>query len=581
VVAVFINFYRLISHRPDFGILEKYFWYESEENGGTGIEGEGEGKFRRVEGMVSGVVSSPAKGAEKIIAPEILIPKRAEYGLEDALLELDILPEEMVEMSDSEKEEITKAINDLVSLHSENPWRYYQSNPGAQADFHKGTGRERWYQGPNKVGKSVPIALEIIYFAMGEHPYRSDIIAPNQGWICGATLKTMAHDILHELRKWMPKKAYIRDNPYMVARFPIIRNGKKVGESEWMIMSYDSDIEVFQGPKVRGIAFNEQPPYRIYTESQSRGDAAIPLDIFGCLCPLQGNDWFQQEVIKPGKADPGGRIQVFQSHSIRENLALTEEVIQAEEKRWKGHPEENARLYGIPSPKSGRVYSLLREEIHRLKGIYTPALDELILIGLDIHPRLPMMGGVCAIDKFNVWRACDEYQGMSADEGKETTEQFANDFADILEKYSKNRIGLFLLDNNARWNERTSGTNQFDVITDVMWERLRLGIMTVGGKDFNTSWHRLTDKMMVKDGLTNFYVAANCIHTWEMFFEHCWADKVNEKETGQSYKPKKTNDHYCNIYEYFMKYDPAYDWRIPDRYTKAKPYIANNPKTGY
>jgi hypothetical protein len=66
-----------------------------------------------------------------------------------------------------------------------------------------------------------------------------------------------------------------------------------------------------------------------------------------------------------------------------------------------------------------------------------------------------------------------------------------------------------------------------------------------------------------------------------MFFEHCWADKVNEKETGQSYKPKKTNDHYCNIYEYFMKYDPAYDWRIPDRYTKAKPYIANNPKTGY
>jgi len=134
------------------------------------------------------------------------------------------------------------------------------------------------------------------------------------------------------------------------------------GGGKWQGKSADVDPKTHGGPTVDLDCLDEECSYAIYQENYQRirkGGylliTATPLDDVGTVA----HPWIYDLILQAEAGDPEILLMFMSSLN---NPYLDEDYKRKQISRWKGHPEEAARLYGRPVRRSGLYYKQWRAE---------------------------------------------------------------------------------------------------------------------------------------------------------------------------------------------------------------------------
>lgn len=166
-----------------------------------------------------------------------------------------------------------------------------------QLAFHKCMKKNRWVFGGNRSGKTECGAVEVVYMARGNHPYRK-ITRATSGWVVSLSTQVQRDvaqsKILNYLNpEWIVDVSMIagRKDNYAngVIDYILVKNVfgtvSKIG-----FKSCDQGREKFQGTSLDYVWFDEEPPYDIYSECRMRL-LDTDGDIFATMTPLKGNPY--------------------------------------------------------------------------------------------------------------------------------------------------------------------------------------------------------------------------------------------------------------------------------------------------
>jgi phage terminase large subunit-like protein len=152
--------------------------------------------------------------------------------------------------------------------------------------------------------------------------------------------------------------------------------------------SYDQEQKRWQGWTGHGILLDEEPPWDIYQECTARV-AKNNGFIIGTMTSMSGYSRLVEEVVFSGKV----RCYFIETYenSTENGGALTPDAL----KRLESEIEEkdrDARLRGIPTPKTGLVFEGVRLEAPFLvpyEKEWEPKKNLPTVVSLDPHPKIP------------------------------------------------------------------------------------------------------------------------------------------------------------------------------------------------
>lgn len=171
-----------------------------------------------------------------------------------------------------------------------------------QLAFHKCKKRNRWVFGGNRSGKTECGAVEAVWMARGNHPYRKN--RKNVfGWVVSLTMQVQRDvaqkKILHYLRPDQIVDIVMvsgrKDHPASGIVDQIIVKNVLGGTSVIGFKSCDQGRERFQGSSLDFVWFDEEPPREIYEECLMRV-LDKEGDIFGTMTPLKGLTFVYEEI---------------------------------------------------------------------------------------------------------------------------------------------------------------------------------------------------------------------------------------------------------------------------------------------
>ena len=227
-----------------------------------------------------------------------------------------------------------------------------------QLIFHKNTKKNRWVFGGNRTGKTECGAVETVWLARGNHPYK-----PNKpqtsGWVVSLSAQVQRdvaqQKILHYLNKdWIVdvvmQSGKKESMEYGIIDKILVRNvSGKI--STIGFKSVDQGREKFQGTSLDYVWFDEEPPEDIYMECKMRVLDRCG-EIFGTMTPLKGLTWVYNEVYLNERDDP--EIW-YENISWQDNPFLNQEEI-SKLKSQMSEKELESRCDGKFSSANGLVY---------------------------------------------------------------------------------------------------------------------------------------------------------------------------------------------------------------------------------
>lgn len=269
--------------------------------------------------------------------------------------------------------------------------RLYSYNTGEkihkkQLKFHKSHKRNRWVFGGNRTGKSECGAVEVVWMALGIHPYRENRRS-TVGWVVSlstrvqkdvAQAKILAYlDRRHIIDIVMQSGSSASPSTGVIDRI-LVRN--HFGETSTIIFkSCEEGRDKFQGASLDYVWFDEEPPKDIYTECVMRVIDREG-DIFGTMTPLKGLSFVYDEIYLNPKNDKEIFTIFFE---WKDNPYLKKSEI----KRLTAtlSPEElEARRYGrFTDGRHGMVYPEFAEYKHVIEPFDIPAEWQ---AGISIDP---------------------------------------------------------------------------------------------------------------------------------------------------------------------------------------------------
>lgn len=260
-----------------------------------------------------------------------------------------------------------------------------------QMAFHKSPKRNRWVFGGNRSGKTECGAVETVWMARGNHPYREN--RPNVvGWVVSVTYEVQREVAQAKILRYL-RPDWIVD--------VVMREGKKGspdtgvidtilvknvfgGTSKIGFKSCDQGREKFQGASLDFVWFDEEPPQEIYEECRMRV-LDKKGDIFGTMTPLKGLTWVHDAIYLNLSNDP----EVFY---IQMEWADNPYLDPAEVERYEktlSKDEIDARRFGRFRTESGLVYPEFDETIHVIEPFDVP-FDWQDKISIDPGLRNPL-----------------------------------------------------------------------------------------------------------------------------------------------------------------------------------------------
>lgn len=417
-----------------------------------------------------------------------------------------------------------------------------------QVEFHKCNKKNRWVFGGNRSGKTECGAVETVYLARGNHPYKEN--RPISCWVVSLS-KQVQRDvaqekILHYLRKdWIEKivmSSGKQDSAESgVIDFILVKNVfgslSKIG-----FKSCDQGREKFQGSSLDFVWFDEEPPYDIYQECRMRVFDKKGM-IFGTMTPLKGLTWVYNEIYLNEKNDD----EVWYTEmEWADNPFLDEQEIIAMTSSL-SQDELESRRYGKFKQCGGLVYSEFNEQIHVIEPFDIPKEWQ---DNISIDPGLnnPLSAHwYCEDFDGNVYVVAEHYA-----QGKDVY-YHSNKIKEICQKldwhYYNGKISA-LIDSAAM--QRTLASSKS--VVDLFYENDILVNPKVN-KDMFSGINTVKRYLKDGEGKAHLFIFKNCTNLIREIKSYWWGDND---------LPIKRDDHCLDEMRYYLM-DKQLSLRIKDK----------------
>lgn len=223
---------------------------------------------------------------------------------------------------------------------------YFYEPHAKQIAFHESSAPYRMFCGANRSGKTLAGAAELVWYALGTHPYKK-VSVPNEQWVVSTDYNVQKEASQRAVMSFLPTNE-ILGNPSHIKAGVIdtiyLKNGSVIS-----FKSTDSGVSRFAGAAKRGIWFDEEPPKEIWQECIARIGAGQQLDIWLTMTPIfEGKDgrkigmtWTYRDLYV--KRD-GNRIFCI-NVNLDDNIHLTSEQREEQKKKYDG-VEYDIRIKG-------------------------------------------------------------------------------------------------------------------------------------------------------------------------------------------------------------------------------------------
>lgn len=412
-----------------------------------------------------------------------------------------------------------------------------------QLAFHKCKKRNRWVFGGNRSGKTECGAVEAIWMARGNHPYRKnrkDVF----GWVVSLSQQVQRDVAQSKLLQYLPR-SWIDDIVMISGRKDSPASGiidqikiKNVfgGISTIGFKSCDQGREKFQGASLDFVWFDEEPPRDIYEEClmrvmDKRGD------IFGTMTPLKGRTFIYTEIYLNKKNNPEIWYEFM---NWEDNPFLSASEIKLLEGALEGSSLDS-RKYGRFSEGCGLVYPEFDEAVHVLQKPFTVPREWQEIISIDPGLNNPLSAHWYCVDwDGNVYVVAEHYE-----KGRDI-DYHARAICEISRRLgwktdAKGRLRA-LIDSAA--NQRTLASTKS--VAELFCER---GILvdTNVNKDVFTGIARVKSYLARGNGTPDLYIFPCCTNMIAEFKGYSW---------GAGDSPIKRDDHSMDELRYFIMTRP-------------------------
>lgn len=284
-------------------------------------------------------------------------------------------------------------------------WKPFESEPG-KGDyqvpifdcFQPGV-KEIYIIGGNRSGKTIDGAAISMAYLMGKEYFKGTPAwewvsklpipegRPRQIWVVGLDFTVVSDTILGEyflrgknIPPMLPRNWESLGFRVTEGKNPQIKNPDG---SILTLKSAESGADKFQSASVDLVWIDEEPDVTIYDECWQRTvdcNGIIVVTVTPLVDSASGArvPWIFAQVTKAREGDPS--IRVVQLNTLL-NPTISDEAKEALKKKWAGHPEEAARLYGEFIQRSGLVYPTIKT-----MDTNNPIAGG-VIIPAKVHPR--------------------------------------------------------------------------------------------------------------------------------------------------------------------------------------------------
>ncbi len=436
-----------------------------------------------------------------------------------------------------EKEQKRRKENDRLSLYNSGDKVHTK-----QIAFHKCEKRNRWVFGGNRSGKTECGAVESIYMARGNHPYRQNR-KDTFGWVVSLSQQVQRDVAQAKILQYL-NPDWIVDVTMLSGKKDNLKNGvidqliiKNVfgGHSIIGFKSCDQGREKFQGSSLDFVWFDEEPPQDVYEECvmrviDKRGD------IFGTMTPLKGLTFIYEEIF----LNRGNSDQVwYEFMEWADNPFLNADEIKALSESMSGDALQTRR-FGRFKASSGLVYPEFDENVHVIEPFSVP-FEWQDVISIDPGLNNPLSAHWYCVDfDGNVYVVAEHFEA-----GKDV-DYHSNRIKEICRGLGwktdhKGRISA-LIDSAA--NQRTLASAKS--VTELFYDN---GIVVNPNvnKDMFSGISRVKQYLALKDGKPRLFVFNCCVNLIRELKSYRWGDGDN---------PKKTDDHALDELRYYLMRKP-------------------------
>lgn len=410
-----------------------------------------------------------------------------------------------------------------------------------QIAFHKCKKRNRWVFGGNRSGKTECGAVEVVYMACGNHPYRKNKVT--EGWVVSLSRQVQRDVAQRKILEYLPA-SYIEKIVMVsggqdsaengVIDFILVRSDAG-GISRIGFKSCDQGREKFQGTSLDYVWFDEEPPFDIYLECKMRVLDKCG-DIFGTMTPLKGLTWVYNTIYLNEKNDDEIWCETME---WADNPFLSKREIESMTKSLPAD-EIESRRYGKFMQNGGMVYSEFDENVHVIEPFNIP-LDWQDNISIDPGLHNPLSAHFYAVDfDGNVYVVAEHYAAQK------TVEYHAEKIKEIADRlhWKRDSRGFLhaLIDSAAGQRTLASEKNVVELFYDN-------GILVNPkvNKDLFSGISVVKSYLKTADGKSRLFIFKNCVNLIREIKNYWWGDDD---------VPIKKDDHCLDELRYYLMTKP-------------------------
>ena len=409
-----------------------------------------------------------------------------------------------------------------------------------QMEFHKCTKRNRWVFGGNRSGKTECGAVEAVWKARGNHPYKEN--KPDVcGWVVSLSAQVQREVAQQKLLSYL-SESWIQDvvmsegkkgSPsYGIIDYILIKNVYG-GLSKISFKNCEQGREKFQGASLDFVWFDEEPPKDIYEECRMRVLDRCG-EIWGTMTPLKGLTWVYDEIYLNSSCD--SEIWHINMEWL-DNPYLSEKEIKRLSSALSKDSLESRR-YGRFNEAEGLVYKEFDERLHVIEPFDIPYDWQ---DGISIDPGLnnPLACLFFAVDyDGNVFVVAEHYE-----EGKDINYHSEKIFklADSLNWHRDSKGRLCAIIDSAA-SQKTLASQRS--VTELFLEK-GIYVNPKVNKELFSGINRV--KTYLGSDPPKLYIFKNCINLIREIKSYWW---------GKGDVPKKKDDHALDALRYYIMTKP-------------------------
>lgn len=457
-----------------------------------------------------------------------------------------------------------RLLAEKMLAQSKVPNIYGYSPMDKQKIFHAMKNKRRLYIGGNRSGKTTGGVVEDLWWATGEHPFRTIPEPPIRGRIVGVDfLNGIQKIILPEVARWVPVSK-LRGHSWSTAYDKLDRVLHFENGSFIEFMSYDQDLDKFAGTSRHFIHFDEEPPESIYDECRARL-VDTNGDLWLTMTPVEGMTWVYDNLYLPGvELENNGPVGVVEV-SMDENTYLSSVAI---EEFLDSLTEDERKIRGEGKfvQLGGLVYKEFSSDVHVINPPdYSTMYDWTWAASVDHGYNNPTAWLWHAVSPEGEVITFKEYYKSG-----ETIDYHANQVRQVNEELRK-APDFYIGDPSIRNTDPITGTS-------IQEEYLKYGIpIILGNNDVKAGIVKVARHLKVNQKTKRplYVVSSECENLIREFTRYRWKTFANKRlndQTNAQERPVQKDDHALDSLRYFIMSRPDLTPDLPG--TKDK---INNP----